>query len=54
MNEKQFKVSPAKKKLRKQPSSGIESKPIVGVHGPDLRTQARQAAEVGLPMISYC
>lgn len=44
--KKQSKASPAKKK-RKAQQNVIESKPSVGVHGPDLFLQARLAAEVG-------
>lgn len=43
---KQSKASPAKKK-RKAQQNIVESKPSVGVHGPDLFLQARLAAEVG-------
>lgn len=44
--KKQSRASPAKKK-RKAQQNVVESKPSVGVHGPDLFLQARLAAEVG-------
>lgn len=43
---KAIEASPAKKK-RKAQQNIVESKPSVGVHGPDLFLQARLAAEVG-------
>jgi hypothetical protein len=54
--KKQSRASPAKKK-RKAQQNVVESKPSVGVHGPDLFLQARLAAEVGhrnLVMFTYC
>lgn len=44
--KKPSRASPAKKK-RKAQQNVVESKPSVGVHGPDLFLQARLAAEVG-------
>lgn len=48
-DKKQCRPSPAKKKRK---SGGLETKPMVGVHGSDLRLQARLAAEVLLRFLS--
>lgn len=54
--KKQSRASPAKKK-RKAQLNVIESKPSIGVHGPDLFLQARLAAEVrhrNLVLVTNC
>ena len=48
-DKRQSRPSPAKKKRK---SGGLETKPMVGVHGSDLRLQARLAAEVLLWFLS--